>query len=193
MRSRTVGIALAAAAALAMPTGIAQASVGATVRGRVTDNQGRPLANVEVVAQATSLPRSVTTQTVETGHYALHALPDGDYVFTFQRENLVVHKISASVSPGELVSLDVALISSDQASGTAEPIVVTIQDRQSFIRHPLIAVTYRRDRIEMLPLLGSAASALQLGPGTLTNTVFESGVWLDDRPVRHGRPWARAD
>ncbi|HET9268320.1 MAG TPA: carboxypeptidase-like regulatory domain-containing protein, partial [Vicinamibacterales bacterium] len=184
MSSRTNALVLAvAAAALVTLPSLAHAGDGATIRGRVTDNQGRPLANVQVIAQATSLPGRVTTQTAATGHYTLRAMPDGEYVLTFQRENLVVHKISASVSPGELVSLDVALIPSAQASGKPEPIVITIQDRQTFIRHPLIAITYHRDQLEMLPLLGTAASALELGPGTIATSPFEPGVWLDDRPV----------
>jgi hypothetical protein len=170
------------AALLTLPA-LARADDGATIRGRVTDNQGRPLANVDVIAQATSLPGRVATRTVATGHFTLRALPDGEYVLTFQRENLVVHKVSASVSPGELVSLDVGLIPSAQASSKPEPIVVTIQDRQTFIRHPLIAITYHRDRLDMLPLVGTAASALELGPGTITTSPFEPGVWLDDRPV----------
>jgi hypothetical protein len=161
---------------------------GATIRGRVTDDQGRPLAHVEVIAQATTLPGRVTTQSVATGHYMLRALPDGEYVFTFQRETLVVHKVMVVVAPGELVSLDVVLVRSSAASGKPEPIVVTIQDQQAFIRHPLVAVTYRRDRIEMLPILGSAASALELGPGTITTSVFQPGVWLDDRPVTLASP-----
>lgn len=173
---------LMAAAFIAL-SGSARADDGATVRGRVTDNQGRPLANVEVIAQATSSPGRAATRTVATGHFALRALPDGDYVLTFQRENLVVHKVSASVSPGELMSVDVALIPAGQATSTPEPIVVTIEDRQTFIRHPLIAITYHRDRLDMLPLLGTAASALELGPGTITTSPFEPGVWLDDRPV----------
>jgi hypothetical protein len=118
----------------------------------------------------------------------LRALPDGEYVFTFQRETLVVHKVTVVVAPGELVSLDVVLVRSSAASGKPEPIVVTIQDQQAFIRHPLVAVTYRRDRIEMLPILGSAASALELGPGTITTSVFQPGVWLDDRPVTLASP-----
>lgn len=183
MRCRRYGLACAALIAFAPLRGVADAGDGATIRGRVTDNQGRPLANVEVIAQATSLPGRVTTQTAATGHFTLRALPDGEYVLTFQRENLVVHKVSASVSPGELASLDVALIPSSPASGKPEPIVVTIQDRQTFIRHPLIAVTYHRDQLDMLPLVGTAASALALGPGTMTTSPFEPGVWVDDRPV----------
>ena len=183
MRSRTYALVLAVAAALVALPAFAHADDGATIRGRVTDNQGRPLAGVDVIAQATSLPDRVTTRTAATGHFTLRAMPDGEYVLTFQRENLVVHKVSASVSPGELASLDVVLISSAQGSSKPEPIVVTIQDRQTFIRHPLIAITYHRDQIEMLPLLGTAASALALGPGTMTTSPFEPGVWLDGRPV----------
>ena len=96
-------------AALLLAPSLARAGDGATIRGRVVDNQGRPLASVEVIAQATSLPGRLTTQTTATGYFALRALPDGEYVLTFQRENLVVHKVSASVSPGDLTTLDVTL------------------------------------------------------------------------------------
>ena len=183
MRKKLRPTSFLVAAALLGLTGLARADDGAAVRGRVTDTQGRPLANVEVIAQATTLPGRATTQTTATGHYTLHALPDGDHVLTFQRENLVVHKVSASVAPGELVSLDVTLVPEAGASGKPEPIVVTIQDRQAFIRHPFVTITHRRDRLEMLPILGSASSALELGPGTTTASVFPAGVWLDDRPV----------
>lgn len=166
MRSRRFALVLALTAPLLLPPFVARADDGATLRGRATDAGGQPLANVHVTAQATSLPERVVTQTAASGHYALHGLPDGEYVLTFQRENLVVHKVSASVSPGELATVDVTLIPSAQRSGAAEPIVVTIQDRQTFIRHPLIAITYRRDRLDMLPVLGTASSALELGPGT---------------------------
>ncbi len=188
MGSQRYGLAGLAMIALATMAGVARADDGATIRGRVIDNQGRPLGNVEVLAQATSLPGRVSTQTAATGHYTLRALPDGEYVITFQRENLVVHKVSASVSPGELTTLDVTLIPEGQTGARPAPIVVTIEDRQTYIRHPLIAITYRRDALEMLPLLGTAVSALELGPGTTTSSPFEPGVWLDDRPVVLGWP-----
>ena len=181
---------LVAVTLIALPS-VGRADDGASIRGRVTDHQGGPLANVEVIAQATTLPGRVTTRTAATGHYTLRALPDGEYVLTFQRENLVVHKITAAVAPGELASIDVALVAEGSASSKPAPIVVTIQDRQTFIRHPLIAVTYRRDRLEMLPLLGSAASALEPGPGAITASGFQPGVWLDDRPVTLAWPGRR--
>ena len=182
MKSRRYGLVLAVAALTMLPA-LALAHDGATVRGRVTDDKGQPLANVQVIAQAKTLPGRVTTQTAASGHYALHALPDGEYVLTFQRENLVVHKIAGSVSGGELLTLDVSLVPADQRSGAPEPIVVKVQDREAFMRHPLMANTYRRDRIDMMPVLGTATSVLELTPGTITTSPFEPMVWLDDRPV----------
>ena len=106
LRSAAVAIAIGI---LGMPDAASAGMQDSSLRGRVTDAGGQPLANVTVVAAGRPAAAPVTATTDAGGTYEL-ALAPGIYIVTFSRGGFeTARREDVDLAAGETLPLDVAL------------------------------------------------------------------------------------
>jgi hypothetical protein len=178
----TVLSGLAVAAAIAALTASLQAQeLTAAIRGRAISVDRQPIAEVEVTAQAASLPATARTRTGRDGAYLLRGLPPGDYVITFRAAGYVLLKRTTRLSALETAAMDAELVAAPQES--YDPIVAVSEGRHMFIRWPLGATTFRTADVYELPLAGTPGSLLAIMPGSQLLSAPSLTIW-NGVPVR---------
>ncbi len=141
----------ASSASAQVPTG--------TISGRVTDQQGRPVANVQVSIQSPSQQGLQTTQTTANGDYIFKFLPPGRYELTFTGRSMDPLTQSRVVAAGEPVRLDVELT----AARVTEAVTVA-GDSGAFGGTIEEATSIKQDLMTALPTSRSLSAAASLAP-----------------------------
>ncbi|HUQ90799.1 MAG TPA: carboxypeptidase regulatory-like domain-containing protein [Bryobacteraceae bacterium] len=149
---------------------------GATVLGRVTDPSGSVLASAQVTATHEATQVESSTQTNETGYYALPSLPVGRYVLIVQMTGFSAERRSGLLlQVGQTVRADFQLKLGEVTSSvdvTALPPVVQSETSS-------VGAVVETRQILGVPLNGrSLFSLLALAPGVQgsgTNTSIGGG------------------
>lgn len=129
---------------------LGQASSG-SIRGKVLDEDGQPIANANVVATntETNLQRGMLTE--ESGFYNLSGLPPGPYELTISQLSFATTTQNVIVQTGQTMSLDVTL--AEEAIEVAEIRAVLEAPRNIESTTPEVATNITQEQIENLPQL----------------------------------------
>ena len=154
MRARTLAL-LALLALLVQPLAFSQTH-RATIRGRVTDQNGAviPGATVTVTSEATGEARSVTSGT--EGTYAVASLPPGSYKVVTNAPNFEARTENIVLRVNQDFRLDTAL----QVGIVDSVTVVTESTLERDI--PTVRTTIEEQRVALLPLDGRNVLELAL-------------------------------
>jgi len=181
--ARWIGAA-ATLALLAFPGGARAQEAAGTVRGRVVTAAGDPAPGISVEAQSADLTLSRRTTTDDAGFYILPLLPPGNYVISFEHDDMVTVRRVTRVATMETVIADASM-----PEGPPSSDVISISlDGERFPRSPGVADVWRRIVLDQLPVDGGLYSAATLASGTQPDRDRGSFVSIDGAPVRFGPP-----
>jgi hypothetical protein len=164
-----VGRVLAALVLFAAATAAAGAqSVGATISGAVSDEQGGVLPGVLLTARNTATGVATTATTEGDGTYRLRGVTPGPYVITAELAGFNTTEIGGvTLQIGAELRQDVKLA----ISTLAEAITVTASPAQVEPTRAEISTVVTQEQIATLPVEGRSAITLALLlPGTSTDT-----------------------
>jgi len=113
-----------AVAALALCVGVGSAQVGAMIRGRVLDEDGKPLPDVQVELQFQGggdvKPQTFTAKTDQRGYYARVALPNGPYKIVMTKAGYRSQGVQITISMGGISEVPAETLQK-LPEGTAAP------------------------------------------------------------------------
>jgi hypothetical protein len=177
--TRVFGCAALAVAAAASPAAAQETT--ASVRGRVSDSDGRGIGGVAITAQSSELIRPVTTTTTPAGEYVLRSLPSGPYVVAFAREGLVTVKRTLWLSAAEAATANVLMRPTDGFDGA----ITVIDERLAFAPSEATSLDTRA-ALRHMPVTGTLRSIIGLTTGLDTARPSASLLLFDGLPLRHG-------
>jgi hypothetical protein len=132
-----------------------------TITGHVIDEQGLSLPGVSVDVHSPSLQRGASVVTSENGDYLVGLLPPGIYTLTFQLSGFGRQQRSVSLSPTQILPLDVTL----GLATVAEDVVVVGHPADVLIQTPQVATNFKQDMIALLPTTRDITATLLMAPG----------------------------
>ncbi|MBN1543108.1 carboxypeptidase regulatory-like domain-containing protein [candidate division KSB1 bacterium] len=138
---------------------------GGAIEGRVTDEQGNPLADAHVAAFMPSHPRlPAHAVTAQDGSYRLSGLPDGRYIFSADKPGYLIEYYSEAGNPSEAEFVEIV------DAGTLDNIDFTLAQASAIVGR----VTRTSDS---QPIAGARVAALPL--------LSAQGPFDPNRPFPH--------
>jgi predicted Zn-dependent protease len=119
MRSALVTVGILAGTTLLAPS--ARAQTGG-VRGKVIDEEGRPVAGSVVLVESQSVSHRVELKTDKKGEYRMIGLPGGPYRVTATKEGYQARYVEIDVAIGDLTAVpDIQIVSQEAISRVTGP------------------------------------------------------------------------
>jgi hypothetical protein len=145
-------------------SGLAQGLQTGTIRGMVMDPQDLAVPSVTVTATSPALQGPRTTVTDKTGLFAIHALPPGDYLVTFELPGFATMTRMATVPLGLAVETNVLM----RPAGVTETVQVAAE-APAPIATPVASTNFKREEIEALATPRTIEGIAQLSPSVSEN------------------------
>lgn len=148
--------------ALLWPTAASAQEQTGTIFGRITDEAGAALADVEVAVSAEVLQGARTATTSASGDYWLPSLPPGTYEVRAEREGYQAYvEQNLRVTVGGRRTVDITL----QLASVSETVTITAERPAIDVSSSTSGQTITKEYLDALPTQRSYQQAAQAAPG----------------------------
>lgn len=146
----------------------AQVSQTGSISGSVVDQQGLPMPGVTVGVNGDPLPLGREFVTDASGEFVFTRLQPGTYHVTAKLQGMADRTLDAVVGVDRDTQVQLAMA----AAGVTEAVTVTAATPVIDVRSPELAVNFKREQFETLPLQRSYSGLIELAPGVAQNLSF---------------------